>query len=187
MAEKIAILGDSHFPGRAKALPETLLSEIRKFSPDRIVFTGDANSGEVLKKLSSICLRTEAVKGEKDYLEFPSELVFSVEGMRFGVVHGDFVVPAGNRIELENYGKTLRVDVLISGHSHRAFSERGMGIILLNPGSFTGVPLPGESAGNPSLMLATADKGRLSVKLVELSKGKIAQTTEEFVLSGNRF
>ncbi|MFH0961857.1 MAG: YfcE family phosphodiesterase [archaeon] len=173
--EKIAVLGDSHFPGRARELPARLLEEARKFSPDRIILTGDANSGDVLKRLSEICLRVEGVKGEKDYLEFPIELVFSVGKISFGVVHGDFAKPAGNLAELESYGRSLGVQVLISGHSHKRFVGRGEKLLLLNPGSLTGVPLPGEDPENPSLLLLTVDEKEFQSGLSSLSEGRLSR------------
>jgi len=184
MVQRIAVLGDSHFPGRARELPEKILFALRKFSPTLVIFTGDATSGETFDKIAKSAPGAEikAVKGEKDYLDLPTELVLELEGVKMGVVHGEFAKPPGNKTEIENYGRSLGVQAIIFGHSHKLFVGRAGKLLLVNPGSFTGIPLPGEEPESPSAVFLTLEFGRVSARSLVLSKGRLQETTEEFVI-----
>jgi uncharacterized protein len=173
---KIALLADAHVPGRAVRIPPKLLKEVKDFAPERILFAGDFTSIEVLRELEGLA-HLDAVTGERDFLELPGEFMLEIEGIKFGMIHGNEVMPAGNLEELENLAKAMDVQVLVSGHSHQVVAHKGR-CVLLNPGSCTGVPLPGEPAQNPSAILLKVAPGELSAKIVELGAGgRISEKT----------
>ncbi len=168
---RIAAIGDTHIPGRAKAVPLKLMRALRDFSPERILLTGDLTSLSVLREMEAIA-HTDAVLGERDFLELPEQAIFRIGGVKFALIHGNQVRPAGNVSELENLARFFEADVLVSGHSHSVSASKGAGALLINPGSATGVRLPGEPeyACNPSMILLEAGAGRtVTARIVELA------------------
>jgi putative phosphoesterase len=179
MEARIGIIGDFHIPGRAKVVSPRLLKVLSDFSPERILCTGDLTSLEVFKELEKIS-HTDAVLGERDFLDLPEEVLFELGGIKFCLLHGNQVKPAGNLTELENLAKYFGVNVLVSGHSHQVLVHRGTPAVLLNPGSATGVHLPGEASynSNPSLILLEVGEGRtISARIVELVSARILERT----------
>ena len=173
---RVAILGDSHIPGRAKELPEKLIKRVREFMPNRIWFTGDFNTLDVLRRINSLG-RLDAVLGNKDFLELPESLKFEFEGVKLLLIHGHQVGVAGNRERLQNFAKYYGCDVIVCGHSHVPDVHKDRAIII-NPGSCTGVPYL-DSARPPSLILATLGGRNISLRLLLLSGAEILEELYE--------
>lgn len=177
---KIAILGDSHIPGRTPKIPPKLLAAVAKFKPERIVFTGDATTMDFLKIIEAIA-PLYAVKGHLDFLELPANLTFEAGGVAIAVVHGHQVTPAGNHVQLENLAHYFGAKILVSGHTHKADVFKGERALLLNPGSCTGTGLGGTKYP-PSIMLFAIDEGKVALELIELRRER-----GEEVLIGKKY
>ncbi len=167
---RVAILGDTHIPGRASEIPETLLNEVKKFRPEKILFTGDFGSLDVLKSLQKFCPVT-AAKGNTDFLELPETISFEILGIRFCLLHGHQVKPPGDRGQLQNLAKYFGSEVLVCGHTHfpEVYMERNA--LVINPGSATGV----RPARGSSLVLAEILEGgvvKLRLLILEDNEGK---------------
>lgn len=167
MMVRVAILGDTHIPGRAREIPEKLLNAIWKFRPERILFTGDFGSLEVLKTLQKSSPVT-AVKGNTDFLELPETLAFELVGIKFCMLHGHQVKPAGDRSQLQNFARYFGAEAIVCGHTHAPEIYKEAALVI-NPGSATGV----RPAKGASLILAEIlEGGIVNLRLVFLEGGK---------------
>lgn len=118
--KNIAILSDTHGLLR----PEVM---VRLERADVILHAGDINTQAIVDTLCT-CAKVYVVQGnnDKEWAEnLPHSLTFTVEGVRFFMVHNKKDVP-----------KDLSgVDVVVYGHSHKYTCEEREGVLWLNPGS----------------------------------------------------
>ena len=120
MAKRIAVLSDTHGLLRPEVL--TAIDGC-----DAIIHGGDINKPEIIDRLQEIA-PVYVVRGnnDKDWaVDLPHSLTFTVEGVRFFLVHNKKDVP-----------KDLSgVDVVVFGHSHKYEEREENGVLWLNPGS----------------------------------------------------
>ena len=99
-------------------------------SVDLILHAGDIGNPEVLEGLRRIA-SVRAIRGNNDTAEWaasiPETTIVRVDGVAIYLIH-DFK-------EMKVKPPAKRVDVVISGHSHRPSIDRRDGVLLLNPGS----------------------------------------------------
>ncbi len=125
---KIAIIGDTH------ARVDGISRILAKRQPDHIIHAGDfyADAKRIAIPLK---IPFDAVAGNCDLREEPAELQLELAGQKIYVVHGhQYGVKRGFR-RLERKASGLGVDIVIFGHTHRAYCEKVAGLWLLNPGS----------------------------------------------------
>ena len=117
---KLAVISDTH-----DLLRPQVLEQLK--GADAIVHGGDISSMGILQQLEQLG-RVYAVRGnnDKEWAEFlPRELRFTVDGLRFFMVHKKGEIP-----------KDLTdTDVVVYGHSHKYAMEEKNGVLYLNPGS----------------------------------------------------
>lgn len=136
---KIAILGDIHFPGRADDLPDDFFEMIIEEDPDLIVYTGDLDSEETLRAIKSLGKKTLIVKGNVDYIDLPEKEIIEVENIRILVFHSSEIKPRGDPKKILKVAKEEGCDIVIFGHTHLPLLKFMDGVLLINPGSSTGV------------------------------------------------
>ncbi|AAB89070.1 metallophosphoesterase [Archaeoglobus fulgidus] len=131
--KRILAVADTHL--KEWNLPEKLIELME--GADFVVHAGDFESYKVYKKFSDYELYAVAGNSDDDKIkeELDEELVFEVEGVRFGLVHkGNFI----NQFHDLGYkAMELGVDVLVFGHLHRFVLEEVRGKLLVCPGSPT--------------------------------------------------
>jgi putative phosphoesterase len=160
---KIGLIGDTHIPNRAREIPKDFLDFFIKENVDLIIHLGDLNDFSVLEELESIA-DVKAVKGNTDYLDFPKELMFSLNNYKFFVFHSDVIYPRGNIEKMYNYvlSKNIKPDFVIFGHVHYPVFRYYKGIFFISPGTATGVR-SGEII-NTIKSVAVLDLGNLKIK-----------------------
>jgi putative phosphoesterase len=161
---QVAILSDTHVPGRADAIPSWVEDRIRE--ADLVIHAGDYDSAETLDHLRDISTEFVGVCGNIDppEVDLPFVDIVEADGLTFVVTHG-----TGTRI-----GYTERVaDVVrdavgtdavgVAGHIHEIIDEVVDDVRVLNPGTAT--------AANPddraTMMIASVIDGDLSVEVVQ--------------------
>ncbi len=177
---KILIIGDTHIPSRARWLPKKINDYLSSKSFDLVLCTGDLTDRKVLDYLEGLG-DVVAVAGNMDHLPLPEYQTFKAEGLRFGLIHGHQVYPRGDVNQLKMIAHELGVDVLIHGHTHSA-DVRHDEILLLNPGSATGVWSGGKASLIPSFIVAEVEGARVVVRLFELREGRLMERRGEFDL-----
>jgi len=189
LVRRILVIGDTHIHDRADSIPDKLLNLITNYSPWEVVlFTGDLTDEDVLQWLRSISKSLHVVRGNMDYLLLPKYVVISIDWLKIGLIHGDSVYPRGNPVELSKIARKLKVQVLISGHTHADFIRMSPNndILLLNPGSLTGVWGGGGGSYTPSLMiLEVSDKNCINVITYRLIDDILEQSGNIYCIKGN--
>jgi len=182
----VLITGDTHIPTRAKEIPKIMLSEIkRRGLYDYLLFTGDLVSNEVLDTISEWANKVYVVRGNMDYLNLPNQVILNIDKLRFGLIHGHQVYPRGDTLKLSRIAAKLQTDILVSGHTHNPFIKevnvRGSKVLLINPGSLTGVWSGGFASMKPAFMIAYIKDREIVVELYELSY-KLIRKRYEFTV-----
>ena len=168
---ELLLIGDTHIPDRASKVPEKLLSIIEDGKPwDIVVFTGDFTGLDTYKWFLGLGRKTYCVRGNMDYLPLPKTQKLIVNNIIIGVHHGDGVYPRGNPKGLTRIARELGVNVLFTGHTHSPFIKYGLTreILLINPGSLTGVWGGGGGSMIPSMMILEISNDTIYVKHYEL-------------------
>lgn len=185
MTKKILVLGDFHIPERAYWIPKEVEEEIVKERYDMVFCTGDLTAGDLLPWLQRLAPEVYAVKGNMDYLRLPLQLVVNVEGLKVGLYHGAGVHPRGDPVKLAIKAKQLNAEVLVTGHTHYPYVTfvEEHGIVIVNPGSATGVWGGDERASlTPSFAIMSINNRELIVELKELRDSQFEVEKYQFKL-----
>lgn len=118
--KRIVILSDTHGLLRPEVLD--YLSHA-----DTIIHDGDINTQTIVDTLQNFApLHIVRGNNDKEWAKgLPHSLTFTIEGVRFFMVHNKRDVPS----DLSG------VDVVVYGHSHKYACETHGGMLWLNPGS----------------------------------------------------
>ncbi len=162
----IAVLGDTHIPGRAQSIPEEFLRELRRLGPEQILFTGDAVMEDPIRELESIAPVLN-VRGNVDRIDAPEKRVIQLEGVRALLIHGN-QVPRGDVEALSSLARQEECRILICGHTHKPMVRPGK-IIILNPGSATGAWSGGGATPLPSMLLLETNGVLMRAELLTLT------------------
>jgi len=133
---RVAVLSDTHLRGGVERLPEPAVTEIAR--ADLVLHAGDVLDGDALDALFALAGDTplHVVLGNNDHElvgRLPDRLELEIEGVRVAMVH-DIGARAGREARMRRWFPTA--DVVVSGHSHEPWADRGEGgQLLFNPGS----------------------------------------------------
>lgn len=184
MAKTVLLIGDFHIPRRADSVPEEFMEDMRR--ADVVLCTGDITSEGIVDRMMDISERVHAVGGEEDHMELPEQDLVDVEDLSFGLIHGhqfeggdvaedsrpgdgEGQKNGRDRVEkITEYGKLLRVDVLVTGHTHSPFEVDKEDVILLNPGSATGAEKDGEENSETCIKMKIDRRDISDVETVSL-------------------
>ncbi len=134
---RVAILSDTHFPGRGTTLPEACLAVIRR--ADLVIHAGDLADAATLAMLRGLGKPLVAVHGNADddavRRALPANAEVDAGRLRLGVVHNGG--PEAGRLERLRR-RFPGAGGVIFGHSHIPLHETAPdGFFILNPGSAT--------------------------------------------------
>lgn len=133
---RIGLIADTHIPGRARSLPEAVLSAFR--GADLILHAGDIVSRTVLDALERLA-PVIAVAGNNDPPELVSALGLTREvwagGCRIGLTHGHF--GRGRSTVERALSHFPGADCVVFGHSHMPYVRLLGRTLAFNPGSAT--------------------------------------------------
>lgn len=168
---RVLAISDSHIPDRATWLPKPIEQYILSERFEAVVHAGDVVDERLIEYIrKNVSRDVFVVRGNMDHLRLPRYVKIPVEGVELGVVHGDRVYPRGNTALLTRLAHTLRVKILVSGHTHAPFAAYDKsGVLLVNPGSVTGAWGGGGGSGMPSFAELTIISRATSVTILELS------------------
>ncbi|GGA86089.1 metallophosphoesterase family protein [Ornithinibacillus halotolerans] len=123
---KVVIMSDTH--GLTNEINVIKMRE----QPDYIFHCGDSELQENSSELKGIY----TVKGNCDfYGDFPNEMIKTINGLTFLVVHGHLHNVKMNLNNLAYYAEEVNAHIVCFGHSHIAGAEVARGKLFLNPGS----------------------------------------------------
>ena len=177
--ELALVLGDAHVPGRAPKIPAKLKRMLVPNKMQHVLCTGNMGSREQYEELRALAPTQHFVSGDDDD-DFPEETVTKIGDVKVGIVHGHDVQPWGDAKALEARRRRLDVDVLISGHTHRAEVREEGDYLYLNPGSITGAYAPATNEVVPSFILLAVQGPKVVVYLYELHGDSVDVSKSEF-------
>ena len=157
---RVAVLGDTHLPRRARDLPPSAWRLID--SSDLVIHTGDVTHHALLSRISERRpLHTVRGNNDLDLADLPAELLLEIDGVSVGVIH-DSGASTGRRLRLRTRWPDARVAVF--GHSHIPVCEDDGDLLLLNPGS------PTDRRSRPTFTMAvmTLQDGMVAAEIVDL-------------------
>lgn len=150
---KIGVISDTHLSKPTEALcslTDGIFADVAM-----ILHAGDLTSIEILDAFSG--KEVVAVCGNMDRYDVTQELpikeIVRVDTYRIGLIHG-----WGSRggVEDKIVDDFQDVDAIVYGHTHRAANHVKNGILMFNPGAFSGSLLFGRTR---SVGLLTIDDG----------------------------
>lgn len=167
----IAVVSDSHVPTRAEKIPEEFREKMKE--ADLTVHAGDFAEKPVYNSIDEYG-ELVAVKGNCDFFDLPNSETFERQGLNFGVYHGTGITPRGDHETLAKIAEEdLEAEILIHGHSHQEDIAKQDGVILLNPGSCTGVGGGTARPGNPTMMELEVKEDELEAQILEMNDGEL--------------
>lgn len=149
---RIGLISDTHNLLREEA-------RLALAGVERILHAGDICTPQVLEALRAIA-PVSAVRGNNDHGPWanalPQTAVVPVQGVRILIVH--------DLVTLDVDPQAERIDVVVSGHSHRPRVERRASVLYVNPGSAG----PRRFRLPVSVGFLDIDAGRVEAQLQEL-------------------
>lgn len=149
--KRIGVISDTHGLMRPEALRALRGSEL-------ILHAGDIGGIEIIEALETIA-PVAAIRGNNDTAawarRFPATLDVRIETATVHLVH------SARDVDAES---AERVDVVISGHSHRPSIDRRGKVLYLNPGSAG----PRRFKLPVAIAILTVDGARTRARIVEL-------------------
>ncbi|MFO7794358.1 MAG: metallophosphoesterase, partial [Candidatus Nanohaloarchaea archaeon] len=162
-------------------IPEKFWDKIEE--ADITVHAGDYAREETFNALDTYSNEFYGVKGNCDFFEseeLEQSYTFEVKGLNIGVYHGTGITPRGHSPTLEKIAaEDLEVEILINGHTHQQDIEKTDKVLLLNPGSCTGVGGGSARPSNPSMMMLEVEKEKLEVKILEMENDEAIMAESE--------
>src|SRR5258706_6068936 len=147
---RIGVIADTHCPEFSARLPQRLFEVLA--GVELILHAGDVNREETLADLSRIAPVTSG-RGDHDaqLASLPAVRELTVDGRRIVVVHGNrsrwleepqtllWTLPLGHYKPHKRLPAVLRArfpdaDVVVFGHTHRAFIDAARKPLVFNPG-----------------------------------------------------
>lgn len=167
MSTDLAVIGDTHVPGREPEVPQWVRERVR--AADHTIHTGDFDDPETLEQVRELSTGLTAVAGNIDppTVDLPDVAQVVVEDVRFVVVHGTGPRESWPERVARLVRQTVDDDaervVGVAGHTHIPTDTTVEGLRLLNPGTATGAA-PGSRA---TMYSVRVDGASLDVELLE--------------------
>ena len=159
---RVAFVSDFHYPGRCEKL--ILLEELQRENPDLIIGLGDYTEEVVIEALKSIA-PFKGVKGNVDgsSVNLPNKLVITVDELKICAFHSSEIYPRGDVCRIYHFWKDEKPDIIAFGHTHRLYIGYVENVLLINPGSFNGVPSGEGTALPPSFVVLDTERSEIKV------------------------
>ena len=157
---KIIVFADSHTDIK------TMDTVVKKEKPNRIIHLGDHVTDGVMLQEMYKDIPIEMVAGNTDITdEYPFEKTLELCDIHIFITHGDkYNVHLGfSRIFYK--GESVNADIILFGHTHKAYLENQNGIVLMNPGRIGRVSRNFIEASYGVIII---DNGEFSCKIQKL-------------------
>lgn len=112
---------------------------------------------EELKQSALVWTQKNVKSNNKEYLKsLPLIAKYTIEGKSIKILHAgpnhldEWIVPE-DELRLENLQKTVQADIIIIGHTHRAFACTVRDTLILNPGA-VGRSLNGDTRASSAIL-----------------------------------
>lgn len=159
---KIGVISDTHLSAPDKAI-QRVISEVFD-GISLILHAGDITHLNVLEAFAG--KQVIGVCGNMDHSEvahtLPKKRIISIEGYRIGLIHG---WGSSTGIEDRIQDQFDAVHAIVYGHTHKPANHIKNGILMFNPGAFSGsFPM----RRNPSAGILTIDDEGIHGSIIQL-------------------
>lgn len=146
---KVLIVSDTH------KHQENLIKVLEiEGKPDLMIHLGDAEGYEEEIAYMAGC-PVEIVAGNNDFFSMlPKEKEIKVGKYNVLLTHGHYYYVSAGLEDIKKEAAGRGMDIVMFGHTHRPFLERGKGVIALNPGS---ISYPRQDGRKPSYIVMEID------------------------------
>ena len=127
---KIIVFADSH-----KDI-NSMRKAVKKEKPEMIIHLGDHVKDAIQLQKSFLDIKMEYVKGNTDIFDdYDREKLLRIKNINIFATHGDkYFVDIGIKRILTK-GLHENADIILFGHTHKAYIDNHKGCLLMNPGS----------------------------------------------------
>ena len=125
---KILVFSDSH---------NDIISMVRTVEnnrPDMIIHLGDNYNDAQILKTKFPEIHFETVVGNCDFESAHTIKIFEVEGIKFFITHGHLYGVKTRMDRLIKKGCEEQADIVLFGHTHKAYLSKENGMWVINPG-----------------------------------------------------
>ncbi|MDR0292546.1 MAG: metallophosphoesterase [Oscillospiraceae bacterium] len=130
---KLLVLSDSHTD------TEAIFSAARREQPDMAVHLGDHARDALALRARFPRLPLRFVRGNCDFgIDCADEELFEVCGKKVFITHGHLYTVKSGLDAVTRRGASLGADIVLFGHTHRAYIAQAGGMVLMNPGAAGG-------------------------------------------------
>mmetsp|Transcript_20942 Transcript_20942/g.37095 ORF Transcript_20942/g.37095 Transcript_20942/m.37095 type:complete len:188 (-) Transcript_20942:78-641(-) len=151
--ELVLVLGDLYLPQRADDISESFKKMLVPNKTQHVLCTGNLCGQEQLDMIKSLAPSVHVVQGNMDELPtLPESTIVRIGDFKIGLCHGHQILPWGDEDSLAAFARQLDVDILITGHTHKASQKEVDGRWLINPGSISGSMCETTPHVKPSFM-----------------------------------
>jgi len=155
---KIGVISDTHLSEPNERLYN--LADHVFADADVILHAGDLINLDVLKAFTS--KKVISVRGNMDRhgaaAKLPDKEIAAIDRFRIGLIHG-WGSPWG--IEDRIMGCFTNVDAIVYGHTHKSANHLKDGILLFNPGAFSGTFIMGRNCSVGILTVSDTIRGTI--------------------------
>lgn len=179
--ELALVVGDFHIPHRAAGIPEKFQRMLVPNKMKHVLCTGNLVTKEQYDDLRALAPNVHVVRGDfDDDATLPDHKIIQIGQFRIGLIHGHQIVPWGDHDSLAMVQRSLDVDILISGHTHRNEVNHFDGKWFINPGSITGAYSTLTTEVFPSFILLAIQGAKVVTYVYELHNGEVQVQKSEF-------
>jgi hypothetical protein len=167
MATTLAVVSDTHVPGRESEIPAWVRERIE--ATDHTIHAGDFDAPETVALVEQLSQELTAVAGNIDppTVDLPDVATVTVEDVTFVVVHGTGPHDSWPERVRALVDEAVDVDsgtvVGVAGHTHTPTDTTVDGVRLLNPGSATGA----RPASRTTMLTVDIDGDAVGVRVHE--------------------
>jgi len=182
--ELVLVLGDLHIPHRKDELPNEFKDLLVPGKMQHVICTGNLVSKGVEDYLRTLASSVHITRGDCDFgpglSELPESKVLKIGEFSIGIIHGHQVVPWGDPEALAGLCRSLDVDVLVCGHTHKTEVFEYEKRYIVNPGSATGAYSALNASVIPSFVLMAVKQNKVVTYVYELKDGEVNVSKSEF-------
>ncbi len=165
---RVLIVGDFHIPFRASKIPKPLLEMLEEENFDKVLITGDLVQTYVLrpfKKFDMVVVRGNMDLG--DARKFPEKVLLTFPDFEHKILlfHGTGIYPRGEPMLLRAKALKNGAKVIVTGHTHYPVVRKVIDVLIINPGSATGVMGGSGGLGIPTWAIAEFHNKKVKVTI----------------------
>ncbi|MDO5155450.1 MAG: metallophosphoesterase [Eubacteriales bacterium] len=169
---RILVISDSH--GKNDEVKQ-VIEQVGHI--DMFIHLGDIERGpDYIRDLAGC--ECHMVAGNNDYdISLPASEEFEIAGKKIFITHGHRFYVGGGVGNLREYAIQNGYDLVMYGHTHVPFMERGEKVTIINPGSLS---YPRQDGRKKTFMIVEVDKDGI----FHYSQGLLRSSFEEIYRKG---